>query len=689
MTKPPRSILNSSARIFLFAGLVSTAALLRPESSNDLKRLTPVPDTEQIPVGDFLRPALLGAPTLNPSGTKIAALVSGDTDHRLLLVYDVKTQKYATIGGSGDYDISNVFWLGDSRVAYSVDAQKLYGIGLFAANVGDLDNTYPLLQYLNTSVVSVPRSDRSSPLVWNRYDGLRPSGQDEGVALVNSNMISGTKGMNILTAHIEAIGEIVEVTRDNNQKHISDRYPVPDGGNTMSYVSDKDGNLEFAVTNDNNKKSLHRLTADRTWVPCPVDMNNGYLCGAGSVPGQLVGVQGHTEGKPNALLWLESATGKYGDALVADKDYDFVGWPYRDPNTGVIIGAHVDREGPHFIWFTDTYKKYQDLLNRSFPGLCVRILDSNEAETLFLVATYSDRQPARYIWVDFSKHAAGLFKDSAPWINPKRMQPENIIRFKTRDGHQLDAYLTLPAGASKDHPVPLVVIPHGGPFVRDSWGFDGEAQLLASRGYAVVKPNYRASPGYQWKFPEADLWDFVKMSNDVTDVTKAMIATGFVDRSRIAIMGGSFGGYLTLKGLVDEPDLYHCGVAISGVFDWQQLMEDKKYDATQYGSGEYGQLMSRLGDPRKDPAKFDAIAPVRHVDKVKVPVFVSHGRSDDNVDVGQATRLIDELKRYHVPYEADIVFNEGHGMHYFSNRVDQYTRILAFLQKYVPANPAP
>jgi dipeptidyl aminopeptidase/acylaminoacyl peptidase len=181
-------------------------------------------------------------------------------------------------------------------------------------------------------------------------------------------------------------------------------------------------------------------------------------------------------------------------------------------------------------------------------------------------------------------------------------------------------------------------------------------------------------------FPVNDQWDFVKMSLDVTDATRAMIASGLVDPARVAIMGGSFGGYLALKGVVDEPTLYRCAVAISGVYDWEEVLRDRKYDYSKFDPW-YAILLRHLGDPRKEPAKFDAIAPVRHVDRIKVPVFVTHGGDDPIADIGQSSRLISELKRNNVPYESFIVGSEGHGMQHFANRVEQYSRIEAFLAK--------
>jgi dipeptidyl aminopeptidase/acylaminoacyl peptidase len=187
-------------------------------------------------------------------------------------------------------------------------------------------------------------------------------------------------------------------------------------------------------------------------------------------------------------------------------------------------------------------------------------------------------------------------------------------------------------------------------------------------------------------FPVEDQYDFRKMHDDVTDATKTMIASGLIDKGRIAIMGGSFGGYLAVSGVVNEPSLYRCAVTIAGVFDWEQQIKDKKYN--QYDDPSYGWMMRKLGDATKQPGKFDAISPGRHVDQIRVPVFVAGGKEDFTVEIEQSRTLISALKKYHVPHETLIVREEGHGMAHLDNRVELYTRILAFLDKYVkPAQP--
>jgi len=686
MHSRPRTLV---LRMFPLLGLCLISSAAAAAEDLDLKRITPVPANEPIPIVDFFRPLMIQQPKLNPSGTHFAAIITASEDQHQLLVYGLDTQKSEMVGGVGDKDVYQVDWLNDQRLVFGLASRKLYGLGLFAANVGSINDAYPLLQYFGTSLIAVPRKNRLRPLVWNRFD--IETGKDIGAAVINTDIRSGR--FVDLTSTAQRSGSDWADARDNGNKHIVKSFPVtPGAALAWSYFADKEGQLEFAATAKDGVLELLHLVGDN-WVKCPVDLEQIDIIDCGEEPGQLLVLGPRQEGKPRALQFMDGPTGKLGDVLLQDDAYDFfigglgTGWVYRDPTTLAIVGAVFERNGPRVVWFTEGYRQLQKVLDGFFPGMVVRIISMNEAQTRFLVSTYSDRQQPVYSWVDLEKHAAGLIKNSAPWIDPQRMQPQSIVKFKTRDGRQLDAYLTLPAGASKKNPPPLVVLPHGGPWARDGWAFDGEAQFLASRGYAVLKPNYRGSNGYNWMFPEADKYDFRKMHDDVTDATKTLIASGYIDGRRVAIMGGSFGGYLAISGVVNEPTLYRCAVTIAGVFDWEKQLKDKKYD--QYESPAYGYLKRRLGDPRKNREKFDAISPGRHADQIRVPVFVSAGKEDRTVEYEQSRSLISALEKNHVPYEKLIVGGEGHGMAHLDNQVELYTRIEAFLDKYLkPVQPA-
>ena len=670
--------LRIALAISLFLGATE---LISGANNYDLSRVTPVPANEQIPVVDFFRPLALQRPELNRSGSHIAAIVTVEADHHDLLVYERETQKVQRIGGIGDKDIGQFWWLNDSRLMFRLSTWKLYSLGMLAADLGKFNEAYPLLQFYGSQVIAVPTDNNLLPLVWNRYDGLDDSRKDLGAATINPDISTG-KYINLLGAN--AVWSDAVIARENNEKHIVSRFPLPGPGVGAGYLADKDGRLEFAFTIQDGVETMHRLV-DNHWEKCPVDLDRIDVIDCADEPGQLVVLGPRQVGKPRALQLMDGATGQLGRVLLQDEAYDFYGEGlsegrlYRDPSSHRILGATYERNGPTAVWFDEGYGKLQGIMERFFPGVVVRILGSDAAQKIFLVVTFSDRQPAIYSWVDPEKRSAALIKKSAPWIDPNRMRPMSIISFKTRDGRKLDAYLTLPAGASKENPPPLVVLPHGGPWVRDSWGFDGEVQFLASRGYAVLQPNYRGSNGYGWMFPWEDNWDFLKMHDDVTDATRAVIKSKLIDGSRVAILGTSFGGYLALTGVINEPSLYRCAVTIAGVSDWAQQVKDKKY--YQFDSGTYGYFLRKIGDPDKDVEKFDAISPGRHVDRIRVPIFVAHGKEDEIVDIGQSKRLISELKKYNVPYESLLASEEGHGMAHLKNEVELYTRIDAFLAK--------
>lgn len=250
----------------------------------------------------------------------------------------------------------------------------------------------------------------------------------------------------------------------------------------------------------------------------------------------------------------------------------------------------------------------------------------------------------------------------------------------------LEGYLTLPDGASETHPVPLVVLAHGGPWVRDVWQFQPDVQFFASRGYAVLQPNYRGSAGYAPPISRDGQFDFRRMHDDVTDATKAMMRSPIIDPERVAIVGSSFGGYLALTGVTFERDLYRCAISVCGVFDWESLIKDKRDEGRP---GEYEFLRERLGKPGRDRQLFDEISPLKHADQIHVPVLIAHGTEDRIVDISQSKKLAAELKKRGAPYETFFRKLEGHGFFNPKDRLAFYQQVESFLARNLSPAAAP
>jgi len=653
----------------------SLLAALPASAKIDLSRITPPPADKPIPIEDFFRPFVMQQAVINPAGTHIAAIASLDKDLNQLLVFDMKTKEEEVLSGGADKEISRVGWVSDSRVMFLLTARKRYHMGLLAANVGRLKDAYPLSQYFYEHVIAIPAANRNRPLVWMRSD--IEAERDLGAFIIDTERHGGSL-INLLFANAEM--KHVIKARENHQRHVVKSHPVPQAGVTYRYLTDREGNLGYAFNSSAGEPMLFSLVG-KDWVRSAVDLEEFRVVDCGNEPGQLAVATSSDGSAPGVLCFMDAATGGLGETLHHDPEYDFVGSLYRRPSTNEILGAQYSGRIPTSVWFDSRYRGLQAMLDGSFPGSVSRIIGSDDAETVFLVATFSDRQPVLYNWVRPERREAGLFNNTAPWIDPKRMRPMSIVKFKTADGRTLDAYLTLPEGASKENPAPLVVLPHGGPYVRDDWGFNGEVQFLASRGYAVLQPNYRGSPGYGWMFTEEEEWDFLQMHGDVTAATKTLIASKLVDPDRIAIMGGSFGAYLALMGVTGEPDFYRCAILTAGVFDWELEVANAKFN--RFDSPEYEILLRKLGDPKTNPGKFEAISPGRRVDRIRVPVFVAGGKQDKVVEITQSKRLISALEKSKVPHETFIVLEEGHGMAHLDNQVELYGRVEKFLAKHM------
>jgi len=656
---------------FATVSLTTSASLLTASINSELERVAPVADNEKIPVIDFFRPPLLQQPTVNPSGTHIAAVIAAGEDHTSLMIYDLKTQKMETMGARGDTDIDGPSWLTDNRLMYRISVHKLGGFILAGAKVGSLHASYPIIQNISGSLVAVPPKDKLHPL-FAISRGSEVTGQYGEVLTLNAARESGK-----FIDYSDVSWRGLDRATEDNVRNITFKHPVlktPEGFD-LRYLADKDGKLQYAVSSTNGILKLHHLN-DETWEDCPENLDEIDIIDCGDNPGEIVVLGERKDNKPRALEVMEAATGKVIEVLVQDKAYDANAWLYRDPVSHLIVGAVFDRAAPAVVWFSEAYRNLQKLVDGLFPGQIVRIIGNDEAGKMVLLSVSSDRQPPTYNWVDLEKHSAGLIKNSAPWIDPKRMQPMSVIKYKTRDGKQLDAFVTMPTGASKQNPPPLVVLARN---FRVSWGFDAEAQFLASRGYAVLQPNVRGEPGSSWMFPSTAEWDFAKMHEDVTDATKALVASGLVDRGRVAIMGTGFGGFLALSGSAYDPDLYRCAISISGVADWGKSIAD--YRSSKFSSSYFTRMVAKLGDPSKDPEKWNAIAPLRHADQIRSAILVVNGEYDVPVDISNTRELASIVSRNRTPVETATYANEADGVRHLKNKIDLYVKVEDFLAR--------
>ncbi|QBJ85846.1 S9 family peptidase [Chryseobacterium gleum] len=324
------------------------------------------------------------------------------------------------------------------------------------------------------------------------------------------------------------------------------------------------------------------------------------------------------------------------------------------------------------------YKEIHDKLKAQFGDKEFGIVSSDDNNDKLLVIVGSDKLYGTYYEYDTKTRQTKLLYNLMPQLKEEDMAEMRPIEFKSRDGLTIHGYITLPKAALEGKKVPLIVNPHGGPQgIRDSWGFNPEAQLFASRGYATLQVNFRISGGYGKSFQKAGYKQIGrKAMDDVEDGVKYAIEQGWVDKNKVAIYGGSHGGYATLMGLIKTPDLYACGVDYVGVsniftfFDsfpeyWKPYKEMVK------------QIWYDLDNPEEAKIAKE-VSPVYQIDKIKKPLFVVQGANDPRVNINESDQIVKAMraKGFEVPYL--VKYDEGHGFGKEPNRIELYKSMLGF-----------
>lgn len=385
-----------------------------------------------------------------------------------------------------------------------------------------------------------------------------------------------------------------------------------------------------------------------------------------------------------ALLKVDLKT---GDTLetVSCKDNCDVGGVVLDDDTKELKAVSYNYARRERVFFDKELEEDYAVLDKLGPdGSESAIVSQTDDEKTWIVAYSSSDGPTEYVVYDQTAKTTKPLFVSRPELLNYRFAPMEDHVITARDGLPLVAYLTR---ADNDKPTPLVLLVHGGPWARDYWGFNAQAQWFANRGYATLQVNYRASTGYGKSFLHKGdgEWGVGAMQNDLTDSVRWAIDNGVADPDRVCVYGGSYGGYATLAGLTFTPDLYACGVDIVGPSNIKTLLDS----IPAYWGPLRNDLLKKIGDVDEDDDFNKQISPLFHVDNIKAPLLIGQGANDPRVKQAEADQIANRMAEKGIPVEYVLYPDEGHGFARPDNRIDFNGRSEEFLAKYLGGRAEP
>jgi len=394
------------------------------------------------------------------------------------------------------------------------------------------------------------------------------------------------------------------------------------------------------------------------------------LLGFGPEPDTLVIEQ--VEDGANVWRLLSLRDGKVGPPMAEGKALQS---PIESNKAHRMIGGvYVDDE-PHYVFFDPAIQSKWDGILNAFSGEQVRLLSATDGLTKVVVLVQGARHGYAYYIIDLGTGHAKLLGPAYDGItHPLEVRR---ITYAAQDGFMVPAYLTLPAGRAEKG-LPLVVLPHGGPEARDTAEFDWWSQAIADQGYAVLQPNFRGSTVSR-KHLEAGFGEWGrKMQTDLSDGVRYLAKQGIIDPARVCIMGGSYGGYAALAGVTLDPGVYRCAISDAGLSDLRRMLSDKGWGMTQRYLDRF---MGVNG--RSDPV-LDAISPLKHIDRITVPVLLIHGRDDSVVPFEQSQLMYDAMKHAGKDVQLVQLKHEDHWLSHSDTRLQMLQASVQFLRAHNP-----
>jgi dipeptidyl aminopeptidase/acylaminoacyl peptidase len=633
-------------------------------------------------IESFFQNPAFGAAVLSPSARYLAARSSIKGSRDVLVVIDLDANTAKVVASYNDADINRFQWVNDERLVYNVthkgEAQGdvMYGPGLFAVN-RDGSNSLQLANRRGEDfVIEGGTRLRKEALPWHTFLLDQRGAQDSEFIYVQSEVY-------------DAGGQVETVNLLRLNTLTGRAQPVRRPGPVHEWILDHKGEPRLAIGHAGNTTTIHYADpASGTWrALARFDRYTGGKDGfeplGFGADGTLYVVANGGE-NTRSLRTFDFASGKVSkEALVVTTGYDFTGSLIA--NRSKLLGLRLSTDAEGHVWFDPAMQAVQQAVDKALTGTANMISVPAQPDSPWvLVESYSDVLPSRFTLFNTRTGKLNPVGAAYPNIKPEQMGRQAPVRYKARDGLDIPGLLTLPPGAGAKKNLPLVILVHGGPWVRGAtWRWDPETQFLASRGYAVLEPAFRGTTGYgkahvlaSWK-----QWGLA-MQNDIADGARWAIAQGYADPKRICIAGASYGGYSTLMGLVNDPDLYKCGVSWVGVTDINLMYDDTWLAQSDFSDEwkKYG-MPKLIGDQVADAAQLKATSPIQQAARITQPLLLAYGGADRRVPIFHGRKFYDAVKPTNRQVEWIEYPEEGHGWYLPKNRIDFWSRVEKFLDK--------
>ena len=644
----------------------------------------PVAHAEPIPTEDIVKPPAFSRPVLSPSGRHVA-VVSPVKDRLQLVVVDLQTKKAERITDMDDFDVMSHAWVGDDRLIFSLGRARsaigphpVEGGGLFTIRRDGSESKQ----------LFVTQQDMRGP--FRELNLVRTIPGNDGEVIAAGN-VRDAETLDLYRLDLRT-GERKLLTED--RPRLSIRYVLDRKDEPRVVTVWVEDTLEYVVHYRKDGKSpwteLQRYDATKgpVLVPLAFEADNRTL--------QVAWNGGRDT---MAIVRYDPETKKLGEMVAGHPRYDMgadasgapTGGLVIDRRTQEIVGYAVEADRPQVVWVDDAYERVQRTVDAALPQTLNTFAPSPDGKR-YLVTSRSDRRMPRWYLLDLEKKRLEEIFDASPWLKNAPLVEQRPFLFRTRDGLEIPGYYFLPKDRKPGERLPTVVHIHGGPSVRaDTWG-NGfgwmEGQLLASRGYAVVVPNFRVTPGLGGKLYYGGFGTFGRqMLDDHEDAAKWAVAEGIAEPGRICLSGASYGGYATLMSLARFPQTFRCGVAGLIVSDLFLQLTSRETDFSRSTAAvEHWRRMIGVKDLRDIAPE---LSPIHNVQKIKAPVFIYAGQADRRTPLEQTRRMVSALGQAgNAPKGVLVKLGEGHGYIKPANSVELYEKVFSFLDEQIGSGRA-